>query len=267
MTGGDIVESVKNAAVVLTSLSGAAYACGYLVVRARARALGADPGFALVDQAYVFAGFRFVLVLLISLLVSVPVLLSLRWVGSRTLLLGAGPVLVLETGGAVIAAALTIYAYLATTRINGVLLSGASDWQTCAVLGRNSYGTLLLLATTVGAAALLLWTREHYLRAGALDPLGAALALVAALLVALLPVQHGVFYADRTARKLDGVPHAASGLAPPIWTVDRAADRITLFGRGADGHARLVTLKAEQLDGVPVVGVGTLSDVLGDPNP
>jgi hypothetical protein len=28
-----------------------------------------------------------------------------------------------------------------------------------------------------------------------------------------------------------------------------------------------VTLKAEQLDGVSVIGVGTLSDVLGDPSP
>ena len=85
MTGGDIVESVKNAAIVLTSLAGAAYGCGYLVVRARARALGADPGFALVDQAYIFAGFRFVLVLLLSLLISVPVLLILRWLASRAL--------------------------------------------------------------------------------------------------------------------------------------------------------------------------------------
>jgi len=262
MTGSDIVESAKNAVVVLALLSGAAYACGYLVVRARARALGADPGFALVDQAYVFAGFRFVLLLLLSLLISVPVLLLLRWFGSRALLLGAGPLLVVETGAAVLAATLTIYAYL----VNGALLSPSSDWVAGAVLGQNSYGALLGLATTVGAAALLVWAREHYLRAGALDPLGATLALISGLLIALLPVQHGVFHADRTARRLDGAPQA-SGLAPPIWVVDRAADRVTLFGRGADGHARLVTLKADQLDGVAVVGIGTLSDAVGQPNP
>jgi hypothetical protein len=264
MTGGDILETVKNAAIVLTSLSGAAYACGYLAVRSRARALGADPGFALIDQAYVFAGFRFVLVLLLSLLISIPVLLLLRWLGSRGLLLGAGPLVVLEAGGAVVAGALTMYAYLVTTRVNGVLLSGSTDWIAAAVLGRNAYGVLLSLATTVGAGALLVWTREHYLRAGGLDSLGAALALITGLLVALLPVQHGVFYADRTARRLGEAPPAASALSPPVWMVDRTADRITLFGRGADGHAQLVTLKAEQLDGIPVVGVGALSAVLGD---
>ncbi len=264
MTGGDFIESVKNAAVVLTSLSGAAYACGYLAVRARARALGADPGFALVDQAYVFAGFRFVVVLLIALLISVPALLLLRWLAGRALLLGAGPLFALETGGAIVAGALTIWVYLATTRVSGVLLLPSSDWAAEAVLGRNSYGFLLVLGATAAAAALLLWSRAHLLRAGGLDPLGAALALISALLIVLLPVEHGVFHADRTARRLDGDLQGAGGLAPPIWVIDRAADRVTLFGRGADGHPRLVTLKAEQLDGVAVGSVGSLSDAVGD---
>ena len=114
-----LAESAKNAAIVLTSLSGAAYACGYLVVRARARALGIDPGFALVDQAYVFAGFRFVLVLLISLLVSVPALLLLRWLAGRALLLNAGPLIALETCGAIVAGALTIWVYQATFSASG----------------------------------------------------------------------------------------------------------------------------------------------------
>jgi len=263
MTGSDILESAKSAAIVLTSLSGAAYAAGYLVVRARARALGADPGFALVDQAYVFAGFRFVLVLLISLLISIPVLALFRWLGSRALLLGPRPLCVLETIGVIFAACLTIWAYLATTRVSGALLVPPSGWAAMAVLGRNSYGNLLALATTAAAAALLLWSRAHLLRAEDLDPLGAALALIAMLLVVLLPVQHGVFHADRIARRLDGAPPGAGGLGTPVWVVDRAADRVTLFGRGADGNARLVTLKADQLDGVGVVAIGTLSDVVG----
>jgi hypothetical protein len=265
MTGGDIIDAVKNAAVVLTSLSGAAYACGYLAVRARARALGSDPGFTLVDQAYVFAGFRFVLVLLLSLLISVPVLLLLRWLGSRALLLNPGPLSGLEVSAAAVVGALTIWDYIATTGVRGVLLAPSSAWVSQAALGRGPLGTLLVLATTAAAAALLMWTREHYLRAGGLDLLGAALALITGLLVVLLPVQHGVFYADRTVRKLEGAPQAATGLSPPIWMVDRTADRVTLFGRGTDGHARLVTVRADQLDGVPVVGIGSLTDVLGDP--
>src|ERR1700758_1238013 len=113
MTGGDIVESVKNAAIVLTSLAGAAYGCGYLVVRARARALGTDPGFALVDQAYVFAGFRFVLALLFALLITVLPLLLLREIGRFAGLLAPGPLIALETLAALSIGAATIAAYVA----------------------------------------------------------------------------------------------------------------------------------------------------------
>ena len=264
MTGGDFIEWVKTAAVVLASLSGAAYACGYVAVRARYRALGADAGFPLFDQAYVYAGFRFVVVLLLSLLISVPALLLLRWLGGLALLLGPTPVFALETVGTVAAGVLTIWLFLATTRVNGALLIPSSDWAVGAVLGRNPYGALLVLGTTIAAAAVLLWSRAHLLRAGAVDPIGASLALIALLLIVLLPVQHGVFHADRTARRLDGAPHGAGGLAAPIWVVDRTADRVTLFGRGADGHPRLVTLKTEQVDGVAVVGVGSLSDAVRD---
>ena len=174
MTGSDIANSVKNAAVVLTTLSGAAYACGYLAVRARARALGADPGFVLIDQAYVFAGFRFVVVLLLSLLISVPLLLLLAWLGRRALRLAPARLAILEAATALAAAALTIWAYLATTRVSDVLLAPSSHWLAGAALGRNPYGALMGLATTAAGAALLLWTRAHYLRAGELDPLGAA---------------------------------------------------------------------------------------------
>jgi hypothetical protein len=264
MTSGDFIDQVKNTAVVLTSLSGAAYACGYVAVRARARAIGADPGFALVDQAYVFAGFRFVVVLLLSLLIAAPVLLGLRWLAARALLMGAGPLLTLEWSGTVVAGAATLWAYLATTGVNGVLLVPSSDWAAAAALGRNAFGFLFTFGATAATAALLLWSRAHLARAGRLDALGSAIALVTGLLVVLLPVEHGVFHADRTARRLDGAPQGLGGLAAPIWVVDRTADRVTLFGRDRDGRPRLVTVKADRLDGVAVVRIGSLSDVVGD---
>ena len=266
MTGNDIAglaESAKNAAVVLTAFSGVAYACGYLGVRARALALGADTGFAIIDQIYVLAGFRFIHVLLLELLISAPLLLLLSWLGKSALLLGPNLRYTVEAGAAVAAGALTIWIYLVTD-VKGVLLAPTSKWTAGAVLGKNAYGVLLVLGTTAATAALLLWSRAHYLRAGEVDPLGAALALITMLLLLLLPVQHGVFHAGRLVARLEVVPAGVGGLTPPIWVVDRAADRVTLFGRGADGRARLVTVKANQLDGVAVVGIGTLSDAVGE---
>ena len=58
----DIIAHSKNIGTVLGTASVLAYVSGYLALRARAHALGTDPGFKLVDEAYVFAGFRFVFI-------------------------------------------------------------------------------------------------------------------------------------------------------------------------------------------------------------
>jgi hypothetical protein len=268
MTGSELAEAAKNVGVVLTALSGAAYACGYLVLRARARALGTDPGFALIDQAYVFAGFRFVLMLLFALLLTAPLLLLLCWIGGLASLLAPGPLFALETIAALAASAATIWAYLATIRVSGVLLAPSPDWRSDAALQRNNYGILLVLGTSALAASILLWVEAHAARAGGLDSLGTLLLLIGVLLLILLPMQHGVFYADRNARQMERVPEGVTGLALPIWLVDRgSSDRVVLYGRAADGQARLVILKAEKLDGIAVTGISSLGTAVGKRNP
>jgi hypothetical protein len=268
MTLNEIAESAKNAGIILTALSGTAYACGYLVVRARARALGTDPGFALVDQAYVFAGFRFVLALLFALLITVLPLLLLREIGRFAGLLAPGPLIALETLAALSIGAATIAAYVATFAVSGVLLAPSSGWLARAALEQNNYGTLLFLATTLLGSATLLWAVAHTARAGGLDTLGAVLLLIGALLLVLLPMQHGAFNADRVARQLERAPEGVTGFAPPIWLVDRgAADRVVVYGHAADGTGRLMTLKADALDGIAVVDVGSLGAAVGERKP
>ena len=122
MAVSDIAEAAKNAGVILTALSGFAYSCGYLVVRARARALGTDPGFSLIDQAYVFAGFRFVLAVLFALLVMALPLLLLYEIGRLATRLAPPVLLTLETVAAVAAGAATAWAYSTTFAVAGVLL-------------------------------------------------------------------------------------------------------------------------------------------------
>jgi hypothetical protein len=269
MTPGAIVDWAKNAGVVLTATSAAAYACGYLVIRARAHALGTDPGFSLINEAYVFAGFRFVLILLLALLVTSPLLLLLRWLGH--LLAGSlapGQLFAIETVAAIFAGAATIWAYAATIGVSGVLLAPSSGWLADAALDRNDYGALVVLATAALAAVMLSWADAHLRRARGVDPLAPVLLLIGVLLLALLPMQHGVFYADRKAWRLDQTPEGATGLVPPVWLVDRgAADRVVLYGRTPDGQARLVTLKAEKLDGVAITGISRLGAVVRERDP
>ena len=268
MTLNEIAESAKNAGVVLTALSGAGYACGYLVVRARARALGTDPGFALVDQAYVFAGFRFLLALLFALLVMALPLLLFREIGRFAGLLAPGALFGLEIFAAVSVGAATVGAYVATFGVSGVLLSPSSGWLARAALEQNNYGALLFLATTLLGSATLLWADAHSTRAGGLDTLGVVLLLIGALLLVLLPLQHGAFNADRNARQLERAPDGVTGFAPPIWLVDRgASDRVVVYGHATDGKGRLMTLKADVLDGIAVVGVSSLGTAVGESRP
>ncbi len=252
-----IADAAKNLGVVVTTASGAAYACGYLVVRARARALGTDPGFTLVDQAYVFAGFRFVLVLLLALLLVAPFVFAVRALARLARQwLSAGLLRVLAIMIATLAGIATVLAYTATIGVNGALLAPAADWATDAVLERNEYGLAIVLGTTALTACVLPWAISRLTRAGVQNPFGLFLLAIALPLAILLPVQHGVFQADRSARLLDKAPE---GLTGPVWLVDRGAgDRIVLYGRSASGRPMLVTLKAEKLDGIGIVSVTTL---------
>jgi hypothetical protein len=266
--GGVIVDTTKNVGIVLSALSGAAYACGYLVLRARSRALGTDPGFAFIDQAYVFAGFRFVLGLLVSLLVTVPALLALDAVGRLLGKLGPRWFYTVEVLAAALLGVATVWAYDRTLGVSGLLLAPSSNWISDAALGRNNSGTVIQLMTTGAAAATALWLNARFQRRNDIDGLGAVLALIGALLLVLLPMQHGVFNADRNARRLDQVPEGLTGIEPPIWLVDRgASDRVVLYGHAADGQGRLVTLKQDKLDGIAVTGVSTLGTAVGERKP
>jgi len=266
--GSGIVDATTKIGIVLSGLSGIAYACGYLVLRARSHALGTDPGFAFIDQAYVFAGFRFALALLFSLLVMVPVLLALYAVGRFVAKLAPRQLHAVEVVAAVFVGGATVWAYVATLGISGLLLAPSSDWLGDAALGRNVYGPVIQLMTVGAAAATVLWFNARFMRRADLDGLGVVLGLIGALLLVLLPMQHGVFNADRYARRLDRVPDGLSGIAPPVWLVDRgASDRVVLYGHTADGQAGLMTLKEEKLDGIAVTGVSPLGTAVGERKP
>ena len=167
--GGGIVGTTKNVGIVLSGLSGVAYACGYLVLRARSRALGTDPGFAFIDQAYVFAGFRFVLALLVSLLVTVPALLALDAVGRLSASSGQGGSIPWRCWPPSCSAAQPFWAHYQTLGVSGLLLTPSSNWIGDAALGRNNSGTVIQLMTTGAAVATALWLNARFRRRNHLD--------------------------------------------------------------------------------------------------
>jgi hypothetical protein len=123
---------------------------------------------------------------------------------------------------------------------------------------------LLVFGTTALTACALLWSRARRQDPGSLNPISVLVLAGAALLCVVLPIQHGVFVADRKARKLERVPDGAMDLQPPVWLVDRGADdRVVILSREPDGRAKLTSVKADRLDGIAVTRVASLAEVMG----
>jgi len=261
---GDVADALKNIGLVVTTASGIGYACGYLVTRARAFALGTDPGFALVDQAYVWAGIRLAMLLLFAVLLSALPVLLLR--AAWHLISHAAPraAVAIERGMAVVAGGAIIVLAVQLFTVSNLIFepSAATTGLSAAVLGRNGYGTLLFVGSTALLLVIGFWLRSRLARAG-VDTQAQLLGVMGALLCVLLPIEHGVFFADRKVRQLDRIPEGATGVVPPVWIIDRGAgDRVVLFGRDGAGQPRLVPVQADKLDGIAVTAVADLGDIL-----
>jgi hypothetical protein len=265
-------EFVKTIGAALGAASLLAYGCGYLVLRARASALGTDPAFLLVDQVYVFAGVRFLAMTLIIAVLLAPAFIVLRWAAIR--LIRALPAVLREPilWIALAAVATTTLGSLVILTADGVLLrdaapptvelSGPELLQLAldgAVLGGSGDLRLALSFASVLLAGLSALWLDARMQSGA-GTLGFVLAGVAALQLFMLPVYHGALFADRRVRVLAEMPEAVRGLVTPIAVVDRTAAQATLFGRDGAGRPRLITVALSDLDGVPVEAVIPLED-------
>src|SRR5258705_3965773 len=233
---------VKELAGSFAGFAGLAYAAGYLVLRARARALGTDPALGLVEEVYVFAGFRFFLTLFIALIVTLPLIAVARAGALWVIRMLPTPEVEIARWSALVAVAIVVILEFRVFAVSSVLLdprtialNAESNALLDGVLGRNSLGLWLVLGTTSLAALLLLWVIESGARVGA-NGFSFALILVVLLQLLMLPVYHGVFFADRSVRVPESVPASASALVAPVAVVDRAGDRVTLFGANKSGE-------------------------------
>jgi hypothetical protein len=265
----DLVENSKNVGIVLTSASAVSYAGGYLALRSRAHALGTDPGFTLLDQAYVFAGFRFALITLVALLVISPLLILVKVVAETTARVIKPPGLKILAALAAVALAILTLVSFRTLLVEGVLLADPAAHEDAVqrvlisgVLGRGTVGVFVILAATSTAAVTVLWASGRYAHTGAGDPLTMVLVVIAALQLVLLPMQYGIFFAEKTARVLDRPPEGVVGVVPPVWLLDRGADRASLVARLPRGALSLMTVKAEKLDGIAVTGTTTIAEIV-----
>lgn len=264
----DIVAQAKNVGAVLGTASLIGYVYGYLALRARARALGTDPGFKLVDEVYVFAGFRVLFITLVALLLLAPVILLVRW--GATWLAAHLPRAVVQPSQWLLLVALAIMTLLSLSFIlsaNSVLLQEGpltGSRLAEAVLGEAAPLRLLLIfAVTLFVVLSALWLQSRL--AGTMGAFEWLLALVVALQLIVLPIYHGVLFADRQVRVLDADPGRVPGLGGSLAIIDRTAEHVTLLALDGAGKRRLATVEIGDLNAIPIKKVVPLREFVSGP--
>ena len=257
-------ELAKNIAALFGTASVFGYACGYLVLRARSFVLGTDPAFKLVDQVYVFAGFRFFVVTLVILLLLLPLILIVRWTA-----LWLGRVLPdavsepMQWVTLVLVAMMTLFSMSIVTASSILLRADPlpdSGLEGAVLGGPDGLRLGLTVAPVLLAGLSALWL-HHRVNAGAVM-FAWFLAMMVALQAFMLPIYHGALFADRRVRVLSQLPAKIQGLVEPVAIVDRTAEQATLLGLDAAGRRGLATVPLAELDGIPVQAVVPLEDFL-----
>jgi hypothetical protein len=261
----DITAHAKSTATILATVSTLVYCSGYLVLRARARALGTDGAFTLVDQEYIFWGFRFAFITVVAVLVLAPFLLAIRW---AVLWLASLPrfadLLYLAKWSLLLLLVVATLATLKILHVSGVLLQGSGEDGGASVLREAIIGerpdmSVLLTFGTVSLATLsTLWLIRVY-ASGDRGAFVCVLGGVVSVQIVTLPIYHGALYAGRQVRVLAGVPDVVKGLSGPLGIVDRTSKHVTLFGCDANGRRRLTTVKIDDLNGMVVEKIVSLS--------
>jgi hypothetical protein len=160
----------------------------------------------------------------------------------------------------VLLAICTLFITVKILNINGVLLqeknNGSNSLLEGAVMG-GQMGVVLMFAVFFLTTLSVLWLR---MRLPALnDSFTWVLGIVVALQIFLLPISHGALYADRKVRVLAATPDAVKGLKEPLGIVDRTSDHVTLLGLDKNNdERRLVTIKLDALNGIPIKNIVTL---------
>jgi len=257
----DVISYLKNVGGVLATVTTLVYISGYLALRARASTLGTDPAFTLAYEGYVFAGFRFVFISMIILLLLSPMILFVRT--GALLLKERIPESLLDSGQwllLVMLSILTVYITVKVLSVNGVLLQeknhGANSLVLGAVMG-DKMGFLLMLSVFFMTTLSVLWLKTR-LQTGN-DTFTWVLGIVVAIQIFLLPIFYGSLYADRKVRVLAATPDSVKGLKEPLGIVDRTSDHVTLLGMDNNDERRLVTIKLEDLDGIPIKNIISLN--------
>lgn len=264
----DFLTNAKNIASGLAVVSTLAYVSGYLALRARAHVLGTDPAFTLVYEGYVFTGFRFLFITLIVLIILAPAIFGIR--SASLWLVGRIPAHLFPFVQwlALTLLALATIMTLKILSVNGLLLNqtglGASSsaLEQAIMGGQPALRFLLTFVIVLLATLSALWLLKMR-HSNSNDTFVWALGFVFSIQLFMLPIYHGALFADRKVRILAAIPDSVKGISAPLGIIDRTSEHITLLGNGVNGNRLLVSIKLDDLNGIPIEKIVNLKEFLG----
>lgn len=262
----DIVNQAKNIGTILAAAASIAYISGYLALRARSNALGTDPGFTIIDEAYVFSGFRFVFITLIIILCLTPAFLLFKFLAEW--LSGHLSPFLLNFGQWVFLVVTAILALMSVTilNVNNLLLQkNAINFNSGlkgAIMGTQPVLGLFLIFGIVFLAMLSAYWLKVRVTSG-FDSLTGILCIVVTILLFMVPIFHGALFADRKIRLLADTPEALKSMNGPVGVIDHTREHYTLLGKNRKGDLCLSTIKLDGLYGISVKEVVRLKNFMG----
>jgi hypothetical protein len=261
----EAINLLKNIGGVLATVTSIIYAAGYMVLRCRSNALGTDLSFKLLDETYIFAGFRFVLITLVTLLLLSPIILFVKWLTAWAFSkLSTDFANIIEWVVLAVLAFVTIF-FLKIFGVSGLLIqdqdTSYSHIQQAVLGGQPLLRLSLTFLTTFVASISFIWLRKNYLEYG-FNEFNVLLSIVFFVQLCVLPAFHGALFADHRVRVLNEVPASLKSIHPPVCIVERNGDWASLFGKNEDNQSCLVNIKTGDLNGIPVKRIVNLLEFI-----
>ena len=160
----------------------------------------------------------------------------------------------------ILIALITIFSFI-IFRANAVLLSNRGSKIEKAALGDNGKLQLGLNLMMIFISAISVsWLVYNYQKTG-INTFNLIIGLIVFIQLFLLPVYHGVLYADKKVWVVENIPEFVD-LVKPVGIVHQSSKTKTYYGRNSKNELQLVTVVADEVKSCSVSKVLSLKEFI-----
>lgn len=243
-------------------VTGVAYASGYFTQRIRASALGILPEFELVDQLYVFTGFKFLFVWLVGWIISLPIISVLY---SRLLLNNEGDrAHLIYKFVAVFLSVVSVFGIKLCLSSDDVFLSNRSDASGYLLNWFNSeyIDNISFLVSIISTSLIALCLQQSKILVPEKKRLSGTLVLVLFLQVIWSHLIFGTKFLERNmfVVEMDGELRSIFSADPGLVT--RTAKTMTFVGLNRKHNLVVLTMAQDKIPSIQIKRIISINSFL-----